>query len=109
MPDERPRDDLSRFSEPSLVVLVSLASGPKHGYAIMTDVEAFTGRHLGPGTLYAVLARLEASGLIEPMLADDRRQPYRLTSAGAGALRERLREIERFAALGLGRLAGLAR
>ncbi len=51
--------ELGRFAEPALLILVSLSDGPKHGYAIMTDVEGSTGRPLGPGTLYAALARLE--------------------------------------------------
>ena len=55
--------ELGRFAEPALLILVSLSDGPKHGYAIMTDVEAGTGRPLGPGTLYAALARLEERGL----------------------------------------------
>ena len=54
--------DLGRFAEPALLVLVSLTDRPKHGYAIMADVEAFSGSPLGPGTLYAVLARLEQAG-----------------------------------------------
>src|SRR3954468_21015424 len=54
MPDARA--DLGRFAEPTLLILVSLSAGPKHGYAIMTDVEAGSGRPLGPGTLYAALA-----------------------------------------------------
>src|SRR5262245_29218551 len=50
--------ELGRFAEPALLILVSLSEGPKHGYAIMTDVEAATGRPIGPGTLYAALSRL---------------------------------------------------
>jgi DNA-binding PadR family transcriptional regulator len=42
--------------------LVSLSDGPKHGYAIMTDVEYISGQPLGAGTLYAALARLERRG-----------------------------------------------
>ena len=41
--------EFGRFAEPSLLILVSLSDGPKHGYAIMTDVEQATGRPLGPG------------------------------------------------------------
>ena len=41
--------DLGRFAEPSLYILVSLSEGPKHGYAIMTDVEAISGSPMGPG------------------------------------------------------------
>jgi DNA-binding PadR family transcriptional regulator len=97
--------DLGRFAEPALLILVSLTEGPKHGYAIMTDVEAGTGRPMGPGTLYAALARLEERGLVEPLAPVDRRRPYRLTGLGATVLREQLTDLSAFAALGLRRLA----
>jgi DNA-binding PadR family transcriptional regulator len=96
--------ELGRFAEPSLLILVSLSDGPKHGYAIMTDVEAGTGRPLGPGTLYAALARLEDRGLIEALAPVDRRRPYRLTGLGESALREQLFNLEAFTRLGLQRL-----
>ena len=99
-----PLPDLGRFAEPALLILVSLSDGPKHGYAIMTDVEAGTGRPLGPGTLYAALARLEERGLIEALRPVDRRRPYRLTAVGAGVLAEQLRDLASFAELGLSRL-----
>lgn len=86
--------DLGRFAEPSLFILVSLSDGPKHGYAIMADVEALSGRPLGPGTLYGALARLEARGLIEPLEPVERRRPYRLTAVGAGALRTQLDQLD---------------
>lgn len=56
--------DFGRFSDPALLILASLAGGEKHGYAMMEDIEAMTGVHLGPGTLYGALSRLEQSGLI---------------------------------------------
>ena len=96
--------ELGRFAEPSLYILASLADGPKHGYAIMADVEAGTGRPLGPGTLYAALARLEERGLIEALTPVDRRRPYRLTAVGATNLAEQLHELSEFAQLGLRRL-----
>ncbi len=98
--------ELGRFAEPALLILVSLSEGPKHGYAIMTDVEAGTGRPLGPGTLYAALARLEERGLIEGLAVVDRRRPYRLTGVGATVLKEQLTALSSFAALGLERLSG---
>ena len=97
--------DLGRFAEPALLILVALADGPRHGYAIMTEAEEIGGSPLGPGTLYAALGRLERRGLIEPVPSEDRRRPYRLTGAGATALEEQLRELERFARIGLTRLA----
>ena len=93
-----------RFAEPSLLILVSLADGPKHGYAIMQDVEEGTGRPMGAGTLYAALARLEERGLIEPMPPIDRRRPYRLTAVGASDLAEQLRGLSEFAQQGLRQL-----
>jgi DNA-binding PadR family transcriptional regulator len=107
--DEPRVPDLGRFAEPALLILVSLTDGPKHGYAIMTDVEAGTGRPMGPGTLYAALARLEARGLIEAMAPVDRRRPYRLTALGEGVLAEQLHDLAEFAQLGLDRLGRAAR
>lgn len=93
-----------RSTDPGLLVLTSLAEGPKHGYAITRDVEALAGVRLGPGTLYGALSRLEGNGLIEALPAEDRRRPYRLTAAGTGALAEQLRMLERVSSSGLARL-----
>ena len=98
--------ELGRFAEPALLILVSLSDGPKHGYAIMGDVEAGTGRPMGPGTLYAALARLEERGLVEALPPVDRRRPYRLSGLGATVLADQLRDLAAFAALGLRRLEG---
>jgi DNA-binding PadR family transcriptional regulator len=95
--------DLGRFAEPSLYILVSLGDGPKHGYAIMTDVEALTGTPMGPGTLYAALARLERRGLIEALEPVERRRPYRLTGLGEATVRARLERLAGFAATGMER------
>src|SRR5215218_1825654 len=91
--------------EPALLILVSLASQPRHGYAIILDVEALCGVRMGPGTLYGAIARLERLGLIEPLPSQDRRRPYRLTESGARALREELSTLRAVAATGLQRLA----
>ena len=96
--------ELGRFAEPALLILVSLSDGPKHGYAIMTDVEATIGHPMGAGTLYAALARLEERGLIEALTPVDRRRPYRLTAVGSGALTEQMHDLAEFAQLGLRRL-----
>lgn len=95
---------LGRFAEPSLAILLALADGPRHGYAIMTAARELTGEPLGPGTLYATLSRLEMRGLIEALPAEDRRRPYRLTGAGAAVLESRLEGIEGMARAGLARL-----
>jgi DNA-binding PadR family transcriptional regulator len=97
--------DLGRFSEPALLVLISLADGPKHGYAMTQDIELVSGQRLGPGTLYGAIARLEARKWIEPLPAEDRRRPYRLTGAGQKVLRARLESLRSVTKVGVQRLA----
>ena len=80
-------ESFGRYADPALVVMTSLSAGPRHGYAIIQDVVDMGGPRLRPGTLYAVLARLENRGLIEALEPEQRRRPYRLTAAGAAALR----------------------
>ena len=100
--------DLGRYTEPSLLILVSLSAGPKHGYAIMDDSQAIAGRRIGAGTLYAALARLERAGLIEAVPVDEgRRRPYRLTGLGATTLKAQLEGLRDLADTGLGRLGGV--
>ena len=100
----RKQEAPGRWSDPSLLVLSSLAGGEKHGYAMVEDIEEMAGLHLGPGTLYGALSRLESQGLIEPVEAEGRRRPYRITGAGAELLQERLRTIAVVAETGLTRL-----
>ena len=72
---------------------------------MMSDIETMVGVRLGPGTLYGALARLESSGLIQAMPAEERRRPYQITAKGVAALREQLKLLQRLASIGLGRLA----
>jgi DNA-binding PadR family transcriptional regulator len=97
--------DWGRFSDPALLILVSLAGGPKHGYAMAQDIERIADVQLGPGTLYGALARLEEQQLIEALPAEDRRRPYRLTDAGAATLRAQLAALESVVSAGQRRLA----
>jgi DNA-binding PadR family transcriptional regulator len=98
--------ELGRFSEPALLVLISLAEGPKHGYAMQTDIAAMTGHRPGPGTLYGAVRRLEDLRLIAPHdSADPRRRPYELTPAGREQLRAELERLRAVARTGLRRLA----
>lgn len=97
--------DLGRFSEPSLLILISLADGPKHGYAMIEDILGVAGVRLGPGTLYGAISRLESRGLIEALQPDHRRNPYRLTAAGERSLRQRLQSLATVARAGEERLA----
>jgi DNA-binding PadR family transcriptional regulator len=92
------------MSDPTLLVLSSLADGDKHGYAMMEDIFTFSGQRLGPGTLYGAITRLEEKGWIRRVSTDDRRQPYRLTAVGKRHLEEQLAELERIVKTGTRRL-----
>jgi DNA-binding PadR family transcriptional regulator len=92
------------FTEPVVLVLTSLADGPKHGYALAKDIEDFAGVKLGPGTLYGALGRLEERGWIEALPEDSRRRPYQITPAGADELARHLAAAQRVTAAGLRRL-----
>ena len=100
------KDAVRGSSDRGILVLTSLAEGPKHGYALIKDIQGFAGVTMGPGTLYGALSKLEAAGLIEPLPAEERRHPYRITPSGHRLLRERLSESARVASVGLARLAG---
>ena len=98
-------EEFGRFAEPALLILVSLADGPKHGYAITEDIARFADVRFGPGSLYGAIARLESRGLIQALDAEDRRNPYELTVVGEKALRARLASMQAVAKLGQKRLA----
>jgi DNA-binding PadR family transcriptional regulator len=98
------QDVLRRAGEASVLILISLADGPGHGYALIQDIRELAGVELGPGTLYGALDRLDRLGLIESLPADDRRHPYRITASGAAALRVHLDALERVSAAGRLRL-----
>ncbi len=96
--------NFGRFSEPALLILISLADGPKHGYAMIEDIADVARVRLGPGTLYGAIARLESHGLIEALERDDRRNPYRLTAKGERSLRARLASLAAVTRIGSERL-----
>lgn len=96
MTDQTDLDRLLPLSPASFHVLVAMAGGPKHGYAIARDVEELTANRvvMGPGTLYGSLQRMVGSGLIEEVenpgedgLHADRRRYYAMTPLGSAALR----------------------
>jgi DNA-binding PadR family transcriptional regulator len=92
------------MSDPTLLVLASLADGDKHGYAVMEDIQSFAGVRLGPGTLYGAITRLEERGWIRPVSSHDRRQPYTITPAGRAYLTEQLQLLSRVVKAGLRKL-----
>jgi len=92
-------------NDPGLLLMISLAAGPKHGHAMLLDVERFAGVRLGPGTLYGALSRLEEAGDVEAMAVEGRRRPYRLTNNGRRKLELRLGSLDRAVQTGLARVA----
>jgi len=93
-----------RLNDPPTLILASLASGMKHGYALLLDIEEFAGVRLGPGTLYGAISRLEQRGLIEPAERAGRARPYRLTEAGREHLEAELASMRTIVEIGTARL-----
>jgi DNA-binding PadR family transcriptional regulator len=98
---------LGRFSEPALLIMVSLADGPKHGYLILNDIEKLTGERPGPGTLYGALSRLQSMELIDALPPVERRQPFELTDKGRSILGVWLAQLSNVAATGQQRLQAM--
>ena len=95
------------FLDRKLLVLLSLLTGPKHGYGLMKDIEASFGIRLGPGTLYACIGSLEKEGLVEALPSVERRQPYRVTPAGEVAVRRAVDEVARVTSVALTRVSAV--
>jgi len=99
---EKAPDEFLPVSAPVFHILLALADGEAHGYAIMQDVAERSGgaTRLGPGTLYGAIARMLEDGLIEesetrpdPSMDDSRRRYYRLTNLGGGVLAAETRRL----------------
>ena len=84
-------------------ILLALAEGPLHGYAIMQAVETSAGSavRMGPGTIYGSLQRMEAAGLVKEIAggANDRRRMFALQPIGRRALVAEAERLSRLAAL----------
>lgn len=82
-------------------VLLALADGPRHGYAIMSCVREHVqgGRRVGPGTIYGTIQRLEEAGLVRELPADGRRRSFELLPAGRAALEAEALRLTRLAEL----------
>lgn len=92
-----------------LAILLSLAEGEKHGYAVMKDARAPGGGgiQMGPGTLYGSIDRMMRDGLVEESdkQDDERRRYYRLTTRGRTVLAAELERLD--AAVSSARALGL--
>ena len=80
-------------------ILLALADGPRHGYAIMQAAESTAGVAMGPGTIYGPLERLENAGMVKEVAGAGRRRLFAIQPAGRAALREEARRLSRLVAL----------
>jgi DNA-binding PadR family transcriptional regulator len=115
MPKRLDPDEFLPLAAPVFHILLSLADGERHGYALKREIAKRTDGKLmlGAGALYGSISKLLAQGLIEesaerpdPHLDDERRRYYRITMLGrkvAHAEAARMRELVQLAALRLGR------
>ncbi len=100
---ERDPQDLLPLPPAQLHILLALADGDKHGYAVMSEVERMTDGEvsMGPGTLYGAIKRMLNAGLIEesdnrpdPEMDDERRRYYRTSGFGARVLTAELSRLD---------------
>lgn len=101
---------LDPITEPVLLILLSLAGQPRHGYAILKDAERMSSGRvvLSTGTLYAALHRLLDDCWIEPFLEDESprgRRAYRLTAEGRRCLQAEIGRMKRLTRLASLRVA----
>lgn len=97
-------DNMLPLPTAQLHILLALADGEKHGYAVMREVESMTDGDvtMGPGTLYGTVKKMLNAGLVEetdqrpdPKMDDERRRYYRLTGLGERALEAETARLER--------------
>lgn len=97
------------MTEPVLLILMSLAAQPRHGYALIKDIESLShGRvRLSTGTLFGALSRLLEDRWIEPFPQADAsrdKRAYRLTAVGRGRLQIELDRMRQLTRAGMARL-----
>jgi DNA-binding PadR family transcriptional regulator len=103
------RPETKPLTEPVLLILTSLAGQPRHGYALLKDIEGLSGGRvrLSTGTLFGALRRLLEDGWIERFEQEDtsrQKQAYRLTAAGRKQLQLELDRMKQLTRAGIARL-----
>lgn len=95
MSEDRRVEKYLPLSESTYYIMLMLAE-PRHGYAVMQEVEAMTGGAvvIGPGTLYGAFSALEKEHLIEMVRQEARRKFYGLTERGKDVLRRQFERLE---------------
>jgi DNA-binding PadR family transcriptional regulator len=97
----RPSNTPAPLNDTERLILLALAEGPQHGYALLTEVAARSGGFVAPGptSLYRAISSLLDEGLIEPARSvktpndDPRRKYFRHTPRGKAVLRADLRRL----------------
>jgi DNA-binding PadR family transcriptional regulator len=110
-----PRDkqaEAKPLTEPVLLILMSLCDQPRHGYALLQDIEQMSGGRvvLSTGTLYGALRRLLEDRWIERAPQDDHsrdKQTYRLTTEGQRQLTAEVRRLRQLTQLATSRMKGM--
>lgn len=106
--DQRKPEALLPLSQAVFHILLALADGEKHGYAIMQEVGERTAgaMRMGPGTLYGSIQRMLKDGLItevqeraELAAGEERRRYYRLTGFGLRVLQAEARRLEQLVSI----------
>jgi DNA-binding PadR family transcriptional regulator len=97
------------LSEPVLLILLSLADQPRHGYALLKDIETLSGGRvrMGTGTLYGALRRLLEDQWIQRFEQPDtsrEKQAYRLTATGRKQLRQEVQRMKQLTLVAHSRL-----
>jgi DNA-binding PadR family transcriptional regulator len=106
---QQPVGDSKPLTEPVLLILMSLAGQPRHGYALIKDIEVLSGQRvrLSTGTLYGALRRLLDEGWIQRFEQDDTsrdKQAYCLTSEGRRQLELEIERLKQLTRVGAARL-----
>lgn len=106
---QQPVGDSRPLTEPVLLILMSLAGQPRHGYALIKDIEVLSGQRvrLSTGTLYGALRRLLDDGWIQRFQQDDTsrdKQAYRLTGEGRRQLETEIERLKQLTRAGSARL-----
>lgn len=97
-------NDMGKYKDPSMLILLSLSESDKHGYLIMEDIRNNFHIEFSPGTLYGAISRLEKNKLIKPIETDDRRVPYQITPTGIELLQSHIANMQKFVSVGSARL-----
>jgi len=105
----QPIAEAKPLTEPVLLILTSLAGQPRHGYALIQDIELLSGGRvrMSTGTLFGALHRLLNDGWIERFEQEDtarQKQAYRLSAAGRKQLQIELDRMQQLTRAGFARL-----